>query len=61
MVYSVHFKPDDFVEGTSRRNLKKGSVNTVFEWNREHQMQPLKLSVLELIATGIRYGQLNGN
>ncbi len=29
-----HFKPDDFVEGTSRRRLKKGAVPSVFEWNR---------------------------
>ncbi len=39
-VCSVHFKPDDFVEGTSRRRLKKGAVPSVFEWNRERQMQP---------------------
>ncbi len=37
-VCSVHFKPDDFVEGTSRRRLKKGAVPSVFEWNRERQM-----------------------
>ncbi len=36
-VCSVHFKPDDFVEGTSRRRPKKGAVPSVFEWNRERQ------------------------
>uniref|UniRef100_A0A672JYG5 THAP-type domain-containing protein n=1 Tax=Sinocyclocheilus grahami TaxID=75366 RepID=A0A672JYG5_SINGR len=46
-VCSVHFKPDDFVEGTSRRRLKKGAVPSVFEWNRERQMQPPRLSVWE--------------
>ncbi|XP_016112059.1 uncharacterized protein [Sinocyclocheilus grahami] len=46
-VCRVHFKPDDFVEGTSRRCLKKGAVPSVFEWNRERQMQPPRLSVWE--------------
>ncbi len=46
-VCSVHFKPDDFVEGTSRRRLKKGAVPSVFEWNRERQMQPPRLSIWE--------------
>ncbi len=46
-VCSVHFKPDDFVEGTSRRRLKKGAVPSLFEWNRERQMQPPRLSIWE--------------
>ncbi len=46
-VCSVHFKPDDFVEGTSRRRLKKGAVPSVYEWNRERQMQPPRLSIWE--------------
>ncbi len=46
-VCSVHFNPDDFVEGTSSRRLKKGAVPSVFEWNRECQMQPPRLSVWE--------------
>lgn len=46
-VCSVHFKPDDFVEGTTRRRLKKGAVPTIFDWNRERQMQPPRLGVWE--------------
>ena len=46
-VCSIHFKSDDFVEGTIRRRLKKGAIPTAFEWNRERQMQPPRLSVWE--------------
>ncbi len=35
------------MEGTSSRRLKKGAVPSVFEWNRECQMQPPRLSVWE--------------
>lgn len=37
---SEHFKPDDFVKGTTSRSLKKGVPPTVSERSRERQMQP---------------------
>ncbi|XP_076876897.1 uncharacterized protein LOC143526126 [Brachyhypopomus gauderio] len=45
-VCSTHFTESDFVVGTSRRRLKKGSVPGVFEWNRHTQTNP-RLSVWE--------------
>lgn len=45
-VCSTHFTESDFVVGTSRRRLKKGSVPTVFEWNRHTQTNP-RLGVWE--------------
>lgn len=45
-VCSVHFRPDDFMEGTSLRRLKKGVFPTLFEWNR-YQVQPPRSSVWE--------------
>ncbi|KAI4873698.1 hypothetical protein NFI96_027449 [Prochilodus magdalenae] len=45
-VCSTHFTESDFVVGTSRRRLKKGSVPTVFEWNRLTQTNP-RLGVWE--------------
>uniref|UniRef100_A0A8C2DYJ4 THAP domain-containing protein 1 n=1 Tax=Cyprinus carpio TaxID=7962 RepID=A0A8C2DYJ4_CYPCA len=45
-VCSVHFRPDDFMEGAHLKRLKKGVFPTLFEWNH-YQEQPPRLSVWE--------------
>lgn len=45
-VCSVHFRPDDFMEGARLKRLKKGVFPTLFEWNH-YQEQPPRLSVWE--------------
>ena len=45
-VCSVHFRADDFMEGTRLRCLRKGVFPTLFEWNH-FQEQPPRLSIWE--------------
>ncbi|XP_073702352.1 uncharacterized protein [Garra rufa] len=45
-VCSVHFRPDDFMDGTRLKRLKKGVFPTLFEWNH-YQEEPPRLSVWE--------------